>query len=130
MIKNPRSQNVLLIDDDKSLREVISILLTDEGYNVIQAENGQDALEILKKLNKEELPSCMILDLMMPIMDGNQFLEVLERDHQEDLGTIPVIICSAEGKHRQYDQIVAKLEKPVNFEILCGAIKGCSGLLQ
>ena len=123
-----KNNNILLVDDDQSLREVISIILTDEGYNVLQADNGQTALNLLTKMTANEYPSCMILDLMMPIMSGDEFLEVLQRNHAPDLGKIPVIICSAEGKHKSYQQIVAKLEKPINVELLCGAIKGCSEL--
>ena len=120
--------NILLVDDDQQLREVVSILLSDEGYNVIQAENGVAALSILNKLSPQEYPACMILDLMMPVMGGNEFLNELESKHADKFGKIPVIICSAEGKHRSYNQVVAKLEKPVNIEILCGAIKGCQDL--
>jgi CheY-like chemotaxis protein len=123
-----RNQNVLLIDDDQSLREVVSILLTDEGFRVTQAENGEEALKLLKGMSKEELPSCLILDVMMPVMSGDELLERLEKEHQEQLGAIPVIVCSAEGRIKNYNQVVAKIEKPINMELLCGAIKGCSGL--
>jgi CheY-like chemotaxis protein len=120
--------NILLVDDDHQLREVVSIILSDEGYNVIQAENGEKALSILSTLDQSEYPSCMIVDIMMPVMNGNEFLDTLETKHKDTFGNIPVIICSAEGKHRSYNQVVAKLEKPVNIEILCGAIKGCQDL--
>ncbi len=123
-----RNQNVLLVDDDQSLREVVSILLTDEGYKVIQAENGQDALNLLSGMSKEDLPSCVILDVMMPVMSGDELLEKLSNDYQEKLGDIPVIVCSAEGRIKNYNQVVAKIEKPINMELLCGAIKGCSGI--
>lgn len=123
-----KNQNVLLVDDDQSLREVVSILLTDEGYSVTQAKNGQDALNLLSGMSKEELPSCVILDVMMPVMSGDELLERLSSDYREKLGDIPVIVCSAEGRIKNYQQVVAKIEKPINMELLCGAIKGCSGI--
>lgn len=123
-----RNQNVLLVDDDQSLREVVSILLADEGFTVTQAENGQEALSLLSTMPKDQLPSCMILDVMMPVMSGDELLEKLESDHRDKLGNIPVIVCSAEGKIKNYNQVVAKIEKPINIELLCGAIKGCSGI--
>ena len=123
-----KNQNVLLVDDDQSLREVVSILLADEGYKVTQAENGRDALNLLSGMSKEDLPSCVILDVMMPVMSGDELLDKLSSDYQEQLGNIPVIVCSAEGKIKNYQQVVAKIEKPINIELLCGAIKGCSGI--
>lgn len=123
-----RNQNVLLVDDDQSLREVVSILLSDEGFNVTQAENGEEALLMLQKMPQEQLPSCLILDVMMPVMSGDELLDKIEKDHRDVLGNIPVIVCSAEGKIKNYNQVVAKIEKPINIELLCGAIRGCSGL--
>lgn len=124
-----KNQNVLLVDDDQNLREVISILLADEGFKVTQAENGQAALNMLKGMSKDQLPSCLILDVMMPVMSGDQLLEKLEAEHRGHLGNIPVIVCSAEGKIKNYSQVVAKIEKPINIELLCGAIRGCSEFL-
>ena len=121
---------VLIVDDNRGLREVIRIFLSDEGYNVLEAGNGKEALDLLSKLSAAEYPSCMVLDLRMPVMDGNEFLDRLDKGSVSELKNIPVIIYSAEGKLRPNRQVVAKLEKPVSIEILCGAIKGCSGMLD
>lgn len=122
--------NILIVDDNRGLREVIRIFLSDEGYNVMEAGNGKEALDLLSTLTIDDYPSCMVVDLRMPVMDGNEFLERLDKSNVDDLKNIPVIIYSADGKLRANRQIVAKLEKPVSIEVLCGAIKGCSGMLD
>lgn len=125
-----KSENILIVDDNKYMREVVGIFLQDEGYKVLEAENGKVALEILSRLPRKEYPACVVLDIMMPIMDGNAFLEELDKETSSELRNIPVIIYSAEGKLRPHRQVVAKIEKPVSIEVLCGAIRGCSGLLD
>src|SRR5688500_15806012 len=64
------SGKVLVVEDDPQIREVIAEVLTDEGYAVQTAENGREALQRLH----ESRPCVMLLDLMMPIMDGWQLL--------------------------------------------------------
>lgn len=122
--------NVLIVDDNRGLREVIRIFLSDEGYNVLEAGNGREALDLLSTLSVQDYPACMVLDVRMPVMDGNEFLDIIDKGSISDLKNIPVIIYSAEGQLRPNRQIVAKLEKPVSIEVLCGAIKGCSGFFD
>lgn len=68
-----------------------------EGYEVHLATNGREALDLLLGLAPRPLPGCIILDLMMPVMDGMQFMEVLDRDHHAQLGHIPIVIATAKG---------------------------------
>lgn len=119
---NPHKIIVLLVEDDRSLREVLSLVLTDEGYTVLQADNGQSALDLLRKLEPHEKPHCVVLDLLMPVMGGDEFLEVIENSYQMKFGDIPVIICSAEGNLRKHQQVVARLDKPVSLDLLCTTI--------
>ena len=65
---------LLVVDDDSSVRESMSALLDANGYSVQQAENGQRALELLKKM--PHLPCLIVLDLAMPVMDGRGFLKL------------------------------------------------------
>lgn len=81
--------NILVCDDDKEIVKAIEIYLSEEGYNVLKAENGKKALEILEN-NSIHLA---ILDIMMPEMDG---MEVLERIRKEN--SIPVIMLSAKSE--------------------------------
>ena len=81
--------NILVCDDDKEIVKAIEIYLSVEGYNVLKAENGKKALDILKN-NQVHLA---ILDIMMPEMDG---MEVLEKIREKD--SIPVIMLSAKSE--------------------------------
>jgi CheY-like chemotaxis protein len=80
---------VLVVDDDEAIRETVNDVLSDEGYTVLLAENGEQALQHLK----ERHPSVVLLDLMMPVMSGWEVLEVLE--NREDLADIPIVVVSA-----------------------------------
>jgi len=75
------SYNVLVVDDDAGIRDLLEGLLEEEGYNVAAARNGREALELLKK--RAELgPHVILLDLMMPILDGYAVIEALGANPQ------------------------------------------------
>ncbi|MCK5719311.1 MAG: response regulator [Thiomargarita sp.] len=85
----PAESGVLLvIDDDKTIRELLSIYLSKVGYKVVEAANGQEGLKLAKKLH----PNAITLDVMMPGMDGWQVLSKLKAD--PDLAHIPVIMLT------------------------------------
>src|SRR4051794_21088666 len=65
-------ERILLVDDDESIRQVVSIFLSDEGYAIGQAGNGQAALDLLDEFR----PDMILLDLRMPVMDGWEFVRV------------------------------------------------------
>jgi len=87
----PSEPRVLIVDDDLDIREALSDVLEDLGYGVLTAENGLEALTLLR--NSTALPSAILLDLMMPILDGYGFLEECEKDAV--LASIPVAIITA-----------------------------------
>jgi len=80
---------ILVVDDDLDIREVIAELLTDEGYEVSVARNGQEALASCRALP----PELIILDLQMPVMDGLEFARV--RDADPNLSRIPICVMTA-----------------------------------
>jgi CheY-like chemotaxis protein len=82
----------LLVEDDFEIRDILQDLLEAEGYDVVPAGNGRQALQFLAE-NRSRGPRLVILDLMMPFIDGKQVLEVMQRDHA--LAGIPVIVISA-----------------------------------
>ena len=86
--------NILVVDDDKEIVSAIEIYLKKEGYNIIKAYNGNEAL---KKVKENEI-HLIILDIMMPEKDGLETLEELRKDK-----SIPVILLSA--KSEDYDKI-------------------------
>src|SRR6476620_7651136 len=69
--KKTSDYTILVVDDDQPIREAISDNLLEEGYKVVSAMNGEDALRILDEI---ALPAVMIVDLMMPEMDGKEFV--------------------------------------------------------
>jgi CheY-like chemotaxis protein len=84
---------ILIVDDDDDIRELLAEFLEDEGYRVVTARNGLDALG---RLRAGGAPPCLILlDLMMPVMNGFQFLEAFRSDPA--LALIPVAVVSAHG---------------------------------
>jgi CheY-like chemotaxis protein len=88
-MKGGMTKTLLVVDDETAIREGLKDLLEDEGFRVVSASNGQEALVLLRS----EKPSCIILDLMMPVMTGGEFLDAL-RDDSEFCNT-PVLILSA-----------------------------------
>ena len=85
-----KSPYICLIEDDELNRHAIRELLQYEGYSVIEFANGKTALEHLK--TNSNLPCLLIVDLIMPIMTGRQFLkEVIKH---EEIANIPLIVCS------------------------------------
>ena len=87
--------NVLVVDDDKEIVKAIDIYLSKEGYNILKAYNGKQALEILKE-NKDI--HLIILDIMMPEMDGIETADTIRKS-----SAIPIIMLSA--KSEDYDKI-------------------------
>ncbi len=85
------SRPLLVVDDDADLREAISDVLKDAGYAVVVASNGRHALEVLGRSNP--LPGLVLLDMMMPVMDGAGFLAAVKGHAQ--WGGIPVVVFSA-----------------------------------
>jgi CheY-like chemotaxis protein len=83
---------ILVVEDDEGNREALSELLEGEGYQVIAAANGQDALAWLRA-NPAVSPSLILLDMMMPVMNGTEFRMQQREDPQ--LAKIPVVLMSA-----------------------------------
>jgi CheY-like chemotaxis protein len=87
-------KRVFIVEDDADIRDSVSELLESEGYGVATAVNGREALEQLR--GAAELPGVILLDLMMPDMDGFQFREQQLADDR--LRDIPVVLMSAGGE--------------------------------
>src|SRR5918912_3194653 len=86
---------VLVVDDDPDILQTLGLCLTTEGYRVLTAANGREALDVLER----ERPSVILLDLMMPVMDGWQFVRELEKTGRR--GT-PMIVLSADRRVAQH----------------------------
>ncbi|HWC75025.1 MAG TPA: response regulator [Gemmatimonadales bacterium] len=86
-----RKGPILVVDDDLDLRETLADTLKDRGFDVVTAANGLEALKLVRSLASP--PSVILLDLMMPVMDGYGFLE--ERRKDPGLASIPLAIVTA-----------------------------------
>ena len=104
-------QSVVVVEDDPDIREAICEMLEFEGYPVVAFENGKEALE---RLHESPNPGLIILDLMMPVMNGVQFLRARQSD--ETLAEIPCFVVSAVGKQKEIIREGAQgfLRKPVD----------------
>jgi CheY-like chemotaxis protein len=109
---------VLVVDDDYDIREALSDVLAAEGYTVVTAADGEEALD---RLRNGVRPDVMLLDLMMPRVSGVEVIDALRKD--ESLREIPVVVCSAHRGYRPDDLGVHDvLRKPVSVEELLEAI--------
>jgi CheY-like chemotaxis protein len=88
----PAPCDVLVVDDDDDVRGVVEQLLEQQGYSALSATNGKEALELLRRT--ANVPALILLDLMMPQMDGWEFL-VLLRMEDVRLRRVPIVIMSA-----------------------------------
>ena len=107
-------QIVMLIDDDQDVRTTMSELLATEGYSTLEAENGKEAIEVLKKAPR--LPNLVILDMAMPVLDGRGFLRFRAQD--PILREIPVLVVSASEPPVPREGIEMFLRKPVEVSRL------------
>lgn len=115
------AEPVLVVDDDADLRETMVMLLEDEGYQVASAANGREALLYLKRCP----PPCLILlDLMMPLMNGWEFRQRQRQDPA--LASIPVLVMSAVADSGPpVSSLGAEdcLVKPVSMDVLLDKIR-------
>src|SRR5215210_4321884 len=103
---------VLVVEDDEDMRELMNQFLHLEGFSPATARNGLEALNMLRS---GIYPKVILLDLMMPIMDGWAFRRAQRTDPA--IATIPVVVLSAAGVDRLAEiEAAAAFTKPVNFE--------------
>jgi signal transduction histidine kinase len=113
----PRQQ-ILLVEDDYAIRDALQGILEDEGYAIVTAENGHQALE---RLRSQRAPDLILLDLRMPVMDGWQFRA--EQKSDPALAGIPVLAISADGSAKAAAiDAQAYLRKPLSTDALLSAI--------
>jgi CheY-like chemotaxis protein len=109
----------MVVDDDDEIREALVDVLSDRGYRIVSAADGQQALE---RLRAGPRPSAIFFDLWMPVMDGWQLLEELLQDPA--LSHIPRVVLTAARGPRARDLNVAEvLTKPVRLEHVLGLVE-------
>jgi CheY-like chemotaxis protein len=90
-LPKPGVGQILLVEDDPGLREIMARTIEGQGHPVVVAENGKRAIELLG----EQAPKLILLDIMMPVMDGFQFLHELRR--RPEWKQLPVVVLTAKS---------------------------------
>ncbi len=112
-------RRLLLVEDDGELRSSLAELLRNDGYDVVDAANGSEALDYLKK--SAPTPDLILLDLMMPVKDGWQFR--IEQKGDPSIASIPVLAMSADDTPKAAAiDAEAYITKPFLYETLCDTI--------
>jgi CheY-like chemotaxis protein len=112
---------VLIVEDNADLREMMAQLLSVEGFEPRVAVNGRDAID---QLAAGLTPAVILLDLMMPVMDGEHFLEQYRRDPR--CAGIPVIVLSATSDSTPHVEASAVFRKPLDFARVLEAVNRLS----
>lgn len=117
---------ILVVDDDPGIRRIIQIQLDRAGYLVLTAENGEEALKVLR----DTVPSVIILDVMMPGMSGYDVCQVVKRSDR--LEKIPVIFLTAKGSPQDYKTgmdsgAIVYMVKPFSHEKLLQMVQMMAG---
>jgi CheY-like chemotaxis protein len=112
--------SILVIDDDEDIRTIVKLLLESTGYRVVTAADG---VEAGRELNTGDAPSLILLDLMMPRMDGERFMQTLRASSD---GDIPVVIMSGHNVASQKARDLNAdgcLTKPVDLDELLATVR-------
>ena len=126
-VELPTAFDVLVVDDSLSVRRVVSNLIQKNGWNPIQAKDGVEALEVLRRLDRK--PDCILLDVEMPRMDGYEFAATLRGTQgQGGVNQIPIIMLTSRAgdKHRKKAMaagVNGYLVKPYQDDNLTGLVK-------
>lgn len=113
--------DVMIVEDDFAIRDALTQILEDEGYVVVGAANGKEAIEHLRN---HVQPCLILLDLMMPVMNGWQFRQ--EQQQDPTLAPIPVVVISADSGVPQKAaaiNAVGYLKKPVTLDGLLDTVE-------
>src|SRR4051812_30403586 len=106
---------VMIVDDDPDIREELAEALVREGYQITEAADGVEALDALER----ETPSLVLLDMMMPRMNGNEFLEAVSAHPQHH--SIPIVVVSAyPGEVRRGARKI--VPKPISLHALLDVV--------
>ena len=119
-MEEPRKKTILIVEDEKDILFTLKDFLESENYHILVAENGVEAMELLKTSG---IPDLILLDMKMPIMNGWEFaIEFLDKhDHQSP---IVVITAAADAEQRAKDiSAVGWVEKPFDLDVLLKTIK-------
>jgi CheY-like chemotaxis protein len=118
-----KCHTVLVVEDDPAIRNFLKLALEAEGYRVETATQGQEALDMLPKL---PTPCLILLDLMMPVMDGWEFARALRKDMI--LASIPVALVTAYAEEaKTFSGAQTVIRKPIDLDLLLQVVRRFCG---
>jgi CheY-like chemotaxis protein len=109
-------KKLLIVDDEREIRESLEEFFQEEGFTVITAANGAEALT---RLQEAEAPCVVLLDLLMPVLDGNQVYEAMQREPR--LTNVPVIVMTSDPSRAPSGLLIMK--KPMNLTRLLSTVQ-------
>lgn len=114
-------KRILIVEDESSIIDLLTLLLTREGYEVYSCQNGRDAIAAMQKHH----PHMVILDVMLPGLDGSSIVKIMSQD--DYLSSTPVIVTSAlvesERLFKQYPQVKGFASKPFALNSFLAMVK-------
>ena len=118
--------NILIVEDDPDTREMLSVLLAMEGFHAVAAEDGLEALHLLRTVRHRapEVPCLVLLDLMMPRLSGHEFRRAQLGD--PTVASVPVAVMSGASDLEARAQAlgaVASLSKPIDCDFLMNVVR-------
>ena len=118
--------NVLIVEDDPDTREMLTTLLTTEGFYAVGAEDGLEALHLLRSVRHRapDVPCLVLLDLKMPRLGGNEFRRAQLGD--PIVANVPIaVISGAVDAHERAETLgaVATLTKPIDLDVLLDVVR-------
>ena len=113
------AKTVMVVDDEEGICDTLRDLFEDEGYTVGVATNGREALALLQRLSPK--PCIVILDLLMPVLDGNAVYREMKADAA--LMDIPVVIATSDPSRAPSGALI--MRKPLNVDVLLDMVRKC-----
>lgn len=112
---------VMVVEDDMDIRKNFIAALKLEDYPVYSAVNGAEALSQLEALEPSALPGCIVIDLMMPEMNGKEFIRRIKEHANKDIRSINLVVATAMGAVDNQEPLpyeVERLQKPLGLDEL------------
>lgn len=115
-------KSILIVEDEPTIRENLKMLLELEGFSVYTANNGEEGLKVLRSMPR---PCLILLDLLMPVMNGMEFMEA--KSHEDAIAAIPVCIVSGVAEKPDMSNASAFVKKPIEFDGLLKFVRHYCG---
>ena len=120
---NPSHPKILIVEDNEDIRSALRMVLELENFECMEAENGIEALTVLKN---SSLPELILLDMLMPKMNGWEFVDEIKKDATQPIANIPIVAVTAttEKVQRTPGEIQAVIRKPLEVDDLLRVVRG------